>query len=561
MTLAILHFGETAPPVPVTRFNIDLPPGTRVDSTPPAISPDGKLLAFGAVSSQGLAQLWMRPLDSLASRPLPGTENATFPFWSPDSRAIGFFAGGKLKRLEISGGAPTALADAPDARGGTWGSRGEIVFIPAPFGGFQQVSAVGGPTRAIALQDPKQLGRFPWFLPDGRHFLYLSGAAGSAADVRLVSLDSPAAGRTLVNNVDGFAVYSQAQLLYLRGSTLVARPFDESSLQLTGEPQNVAEDVLADGGRVGESLVSVSAGGVLVYRSGVSQLGLTWFDRQGRRVGGTGEAGRLTSTAGAVHFAPDRRLAAIVDRESASGNFDIWIADLSRGLRTRFTFDAARDGYPVWSPDGRTIVFRSTRGNVSNMFRKPTDGSRNEELLLGNDRPKIPSAISPDSKYLAYATSDPQTGIDIWMLPMSGNEPPFPFVRTPYNEQEAQFSPDGNWVAYQSNESGSNEIYVGPFPGPGGKRQISKAGGVAPRWRPDGRELYYLAPGTHLMAAEVEAKGGAFEVKRVEALFGMPTSIYDVSADGRQFLVASPPEGDAGGTLTVVQNWLAGVKK
>jgi Tol biopolymer transport system component len=363
--------------------------------------------------------------------------------------------------------------------------------------------------------------------------------------------------------VDSFAEYAQGQLLFVRGNTLLARPFDSKKLAFAGDAVPVAEQVEVDGPVSALARFSVSGNGALVYRSALGNARLTWLDRTGKRLGTLGDAGIFR---GALQFSPDRKTVAVTAREVSGGNMDIWLYDVSRGLRTRFTFDPADDLDSVWSPDGRTIVFRSNRGGPGNLFRKQADGSGSEELLYADDTIKLPYSFSPNGKYLAFLSQDPRTGMDIWILPdplaKPGTSKPYPLVRTEFNERDQTFSPNGRWTAYTSDESGRNEVYVAPFPGPGGKRQVSTAGGSAPLWRPDGNELFYTAADNRLMAAEVDAKGGAFEVKKVDALFGpLISNGYGVSADGQRFLSAVAPEGESGEPLTVVLNWTAALKK
>jgi eukaryotic-like serine/threonine-protein kinase len=553
----------------VTRLSITPPekngfPDAR--GTPPAVSPDGRQIVFEAVSSEGMSQLWLRPLDSLTPQPLVGTENATLPFWSPDGKWIGFFSSNKLKKVSLSGSPPIALADAANPRGGTWNPDGVIVFAPSRYS-LAAVSQSGGAPRILSPTDAKTARRFPRFLPDARHFLYLTGAAGGEYLIAIGSLDSSDSSgkddRTLPGAVDSFAEYAQGQLLFVRGNTLLARPFDSKKLAFTGDAVPVAEQVEVDGPVTALARFSVSGNGVLVYRIALGNARLTWLDCTGKRLGTLGDAGIFL---GAPRFSPDRKTVAVAEREVSGGNMDIWLYDVSRGLRTRFTFDPADDLAPVWSPDGRTIVFRSSRSGPGNLFRKQADGSGSQELLYADDAVKSPSSFSPDGKYLAFTGQDPETGNDIWILPdplaKPGTSKPYPLVRTEFNERNAAFSPNGLWMAYDSDESGRDEVYVAPFPGPGGKRQVSTAGGRAPLWRPDGKELFYYAADNRLMAAEVDAKGGAFEVKKVDALFGpLIGNGLDVSADGQRFLAGVAPEGETGEPLTVVLNWTAGLKK
>jgi len=567
VSLAVVHFREKPVEMPVVRFALDAPENTRIRGvTPAAVSPDGRQVVFGAAAG-GKSQLWLRPLDSLKATPLAGTENAIYPFWSPDNKSIGFFAEGKLKRMDVAGGPATALADAPEGRGGTWSRDGVIVFAPTPYSGLQQIPASGGAVRPATHLDAKAPPqRFPWFLPDGKHFLYLFGTgAADKRTIRVSSLDSPGENLTLPGSADSIAVYSQGRLLYIRGTTLLARPFDAGRLAFSGAEAPVAERILFTGGVLNSWAFSASANGVLAYESGeVSAVQLTWLDRAGKQLGTVGDPGTLQS----MRLSPDGRTVALSVGQGSSSNFNIWLCDVLRGQRTRFTFGAAPEEFPVWSPDGRVIVFRSNRSGRFDLYRKPADGSRNEELLYADNLLKAPASFSPDGAYLAYhVTGDPQTGDDIWILPNplgpAGAAKPYPFLRTEFNEQTPQFSPDGHWIAYRSNESGRFEVYVAPFPGPGGRRLVSTAGGVAPRWRADGKELFYSAPDNHLMAAEVDAKNGAFEVKQVAPLFGPVAGAanYDVSADGQRFLMPVAIGAVPDAPLTVVQNWTAGLKK
>jgi Tol biopolymer transport system component len=559
------RFGERPPEMAVTRLNISPPEKNQFDrATTPAVSPDGKQVVFGAIADNKTSQLWLRSLDSLTARPLAGTENAIYPFWSPDNKSVGFFAAGKLKRISISGGPATTLADASQGRGGTWSPDGVIVFAPTIYSGLYQVAASGGVVRPATRFDagtPPQ--RFPWFLPDGRHFLYLFGAGGrDPQTIQIGSLDSLGETRNLLGGVDSGAMYAQGNLLFTRGTTLVARPFDVNRLALGGEEVPVADRVR--GVRLQSWAFSVSANGVLVYASDrPNVLNLTWLDRSGKRVGTVGDPGNLR----VVQLSPDRKTVAVVVGEAASGDQDIWLYDVLRGMRTRFTFGPAPHGSPVWSPDGRTLVFRSNRTGRFNLFRRMVDGSRNEELLYSDNSLKDPTGLSPDGTSLAYwVFGDPKMGDDIWILPRPleapGASEPYPFMRTEFNEQVPVFAPDGHWIAYRSNESGRYEVYVAPFPPTGGKRQvsISGAGSSLPRWRSDGKELFYVAADNSLMAAAVEPKGGAFEVKKVGALFGPVVGSYDVSADGQRFLTLVPIGNEADSPLTIVQNWPAALK-
>jgi serine/threonine protein kinase len=562
--LAFVHLRDKPPESPMVRLSLQPPANYRfIADTPPAISPDGRKIVFEAVSADGRRQLWLRPLDSLTAQPLVGTEGGSYPFWSPDNKSIGFFAAGKLKKVDASGGPVTTLADASTPRGGTWSPKGVIVFSPTPYG-LMRIPAAGGAVQSATNLEGKALTRFPWFLPDGTHFLYLARRlAESQVTIQIGSLTSPMEERALSEAADSFAIYAKGHLLFMIGHTLMARPFDEKRLEFTGEPVPVAEPIKLVPGALKSGEFSGSASGDLVYFGGLGNLRLTWLDRAGKHLGTLGDPAQFNG----VQFSPDRKTVGVWISD-ADGNNDIWLFDTVRGLRTRFTSDPAPDSFPIWSPDGRTIVFDSNRKGPSfDFYRKPADGSRGEELLYADKLVKVSPSLSPDGKYLAYlALGDPKTGSDIWILrdPLGtpGAAKPYPFLRTEYDESNPQFSPDGRWIAYESNESGRNEVYLAPSPGPGAKQQVSPAGGTSPRWRKDGKELFYLAPDGRLTAAEVDLKAGAVEVKKVEPLFGLLSAgYYDVSADGQRFLVPLPPEEEIAEPLTVVLNWTAGLKK
>jgi Tol biopolymer transport system component/predicted Ser/Thr protein kinase len=562
---------RTPPEAQMVTTTILPPEGAAFDFSnsrnPPAISPDGRRLVFGARSADGRLQLWVRSLNSRTAQPLAGTESARFAFWSPDSKSIGFFAGGKLKTINAAGSPPLTVANAPVGHGGSWSPEGIIVFAPDEGESLQRILASGGtavPATTLNTAEGRS-HRAPWFLPDGRHFLFENLLRGTNdISIQVASLDSKET--KTVARASSNAVYADGRLLFLRENTLMAQPFDAKRLATTGDAVPVAEQIgQATGDAVG--LFSAASTGLLTYQAGAGVGGtrLTWFDRSGKRAGTLGDAGDYRT----LEFSPDRKslAASVVD---ASGNQDLWIYDVARGLRTRFTFDPGLDDDPLWSPDGRSIAFRSNRKGHFDLYRKSSDGAGAEELLYADNFEKTPGNWSPDGKFLLFRAADPKTGTDIWVLPLSpqqtGTTPkPSLFLQTAFNLDRPRFSPDGRWVAYQSNESQQAEIYVAPFPGRGGKRQISTSGGFLPRWRPDGKEIFYLGPGGRLMAAEMNIKDSMIEVGQVRPL-GIPVLInghylYDVSADGQRFLVAAAPEQKADAPLTLVQNWAAGLKK
>lgn len=566
-TLALgtaLLLRPAAPSLPLLRLDVNTPP--TADPFSFALSPDGRQLAFVALDG-GASKLWLRSLDQMAARPLEGTIGATYPFWAPSSRAIGFFADGKLKRLDLAGGTPQAIADAPSGRGGAWSSDDVILFAPNITTGLMRVAATGGtPTAVTRRADGEGSHRFPAFLPDGQRFLFFS--AQSRPDVQGVYLGSlDASGTRRLAAADSAAEYgSPGYLLMVRQGVLVAERFDVAGGTLMGDPVPVASAIGLVGG--GRGAFSASATGLLAHRSGVpGAQQLTWIDRGGKTTATVGSP----DTPGAFSF-PE--LAASGSRVAVEGvvdgNADVWVIDAVRALPNRFTVSPASEGAPVWSSDGSRIVFRSNRNGFFDLFEKPASGAREEQLLLQTSTDKFPADLSPDGGVLLYVNQAATTASDLWALPRDDTREPFPVVQTSFSEDEGQFSPDGRWIVYRSNESGRLEIYARPFPGPGGTQRISTQGGSHPRWSRRGNELFYIALDNQLMSVPIRQSSDAktLDVGVPRALFptrlagasSLPKQQFAVAADGQRFLMIVADDRSAP-PITIVQNWMAGTRE
>ncbi len=535
--------------------------------SPPALSPDGRRLVFGAVTSDGRRLLWVRSLDAASAQPLAGTEDAIFPFWSPDSQYVAFFAQGKLKKIDASGGPAQTICNAADGRGGSWSEQGVIVFTPSASTPLHRVAAAGGASAPLTELDASRqenTHRWPWFLPGGREFLFfVRSTLAEHNAIYLGSLEGKPS--RLVFRANSNAVYSPpGYVLHVREGTLMAQPFNLRRGEVHGDAFPMGEQVQFNGG-FSHASVTVSQTGLLAFQGGLAGADgeLRWLDRSGKDLGAVGEP--LVTYAPAL--SPDGRRLASEASDPASGNMDIWIYELARGVRTRFTFEASLETTSVWSPDGARLAFASNRGGQFNVYEKAADGTGEARELFRSNAESRPISWSQDGRYLALYRVDPSTRADIWILPLQGEQKPFPFLQTPFEEQGADFSPNGRWIAYNSDESGRVEVYVTPFPGPGGRWQISTAGGSRPRWRRDGKEIYYLAPDDKLMAVSLSERGASLEVASPQPLFPVRLKRwrwgrgYDVTADGKRFVVNTPLSSESGSPLTLVVNWNAGLKK
>jgi eukaryotic-like serine/threonine-protein kinase len=555
------------PPPPNAAFTISSSIAGSI-----AISRDGRQLAFTAQMNGSVPQLWVRPIDALTPRPLAGTENAFAPFWSPDNKWIAFFSDGKLKKVEAAGGPVETLCDAPLGRGGTWNRDGLILFSPNISQPLYQVAASGGAATPLTQMDASRqevTHRWPEFLPDGKHYLFFVRAATpSSTGVYIGTLGSNEHHQVISSSMN--AVYARpGYLLFARGDALVAQPFDAKRLQVTGTPVQIAQDVSVMPATNYVSF-SVSQTGTLVYSSEAIEIGrqLYWYDRQGKQLGKLGPP----EYGSGPQLSPDGKKLALRLWTQPAGNFEIWVYDLARGIHARASFKGLTAFAAVWSPDGSKLAYSHSAPQVSgdHMYLLNADGTGNEELLeqpFLESMANYPSSWAPDGQHLLFDHQDRSGKISVWVFPMTADRKPYAFVDTEFEAQLGKFSPDGRWVAYVSNDSGRDEVYVVPFPGPGARVQVSTEGGSQPRWRVDGRELVYLSTETKLMAAEVTEDGNNFHVGAVRTLFllsglgGVPGYLYDITPDGQRFVAVQDLVHTSTIPLTVVVNWDAELGK
>jgi Tol biopolymer transport system component len=588
-SIAFIASSRRAPAdVRSTRFEVSAPEGATLSPSGAAmsLSPDGRYLALTALVG-GRSVLFLRALDSLVARELPGSDGAAGPFWSADSRFIAFAAGGKLKSVGITGGPPQTLCDAPSGSG-TWNREGTILIgsgggsggsgggsggggarRATNAAGLLRVSvAEGVPTRLTTLDQSREeiSHQWPQFLPDGRHYLFMVrslrpehtgiyvGSLGSQERTRLLSADSNA------------SYAPPGQLLFRRATTLMAQPFDARTLTLSGEPIVIADSVAFSSGG-GRTMFALSETGVLAYRGGVDKQ-LMWYDRAGRQLGA------VTGSGDDPALSPDNTRLAIDRLDPVTGTKNIWVVDLSRGTASRLTFHRW-DIAPVWSPDGSRVAFGSNRDGPMNIYQRVWTGASDDEPVFKSATDKVPADWSRDGRFILYSglQVDPvgpgvRSANALWSLPLIGSRQPSRLLETPFSVATAQLSPDGRWVAYTANESGIDEVYVRSFPAGEGKWQISMHGGGEPKWRGDGRELFYLAADQRMMAAPVKT-GATLEAGLPAALFEtraisssglgvLGRNQYVVTADGQRFLINQPTT--ASPPITVVTNWMASLR-
>jgi serine/threonine-protein kinase len=564
--IAVWTLSSQPTPRPVTRFPLVLPTDQRL--TGPgrhivALSPDGRHLVYTANN-----QLYLRAMDQLEATPMRGTEDtAREPFFSPDGQWVGFYSRGQLKKVSINGGAPVTLCDALNPWGASWGEDDTIVFGQGGQGIFK-VPATGGTAEVLVNADSQkgELYHGPQVLPGGKAVLFTYRTIGSNWDDAQIVVQSLETGerQTLIEGGTDARYLPTGHLVYAQVGTVMAVPFDLTRLEVTGGPVPVVEGVAQATVTTGAAHFSVSSLGSLVYVPDVlltSGNTLVWVDRNGREqpfteIQGAFEGPRLS---------PDGNRLAITIR--GGGNIDVWIYELVRGTLTRFTFDAGEDETPIWTPDGQRVAFTASRGGERKILWRPADGSAPEELLQDTLYHSHISSWSPDGKVLAFEEQSPETGYDIWTLSVEGERQPVRFLNTSFEEHWPRFSPDGQWIAYMSDESGRIEIYVQPYPGPGGKWQISSEGGTEPVWSPKGDELFYRN-GNKLMVVNIESQptfnAGTphllFEKQYEKGVAGLRPN-FDVAPDGERFVMVKASEQAAQIYLTVVLNWFEELKR
>ncbi len=559
--ISVLMYGRLGldPAAPTRDLLSIIPPdGTALDEgTAPEISPDGQHVAFVASDRSGTSAIYVRSRKTNAASVLPNTEGGTMPFWAPDSQRLAFFAQGQLKTIELGGGSPHAIASAPIARGGSWGADDRILFVPRVASGPYIVPAAGGEVTAAPMPEPViEPRQNPAILPDGRHYLFLAIKSGQGSyAVHVGSLDSPES-KELVRSTAGARYVRPGYLVFRRDSSLLAQALDPRTLELSGSPLEIAGDVGIQPITY-QGLFSVSDTGVVVYQTSAPNTQLVWFDRQGKRLGTLGAPANYN----ALCFSADGKRVIHDVADPISGAVDIAMTEIG-GSTTRLTFAPLPDFYPVCARAGQEIVFSSIREGRANLYRQTTTSPGSESPILRTNLPKLPSDISRTGQVI-YTELRPKTNWDLLVLDESGKESRT-YLATEADERTARLSPDERWIAYVSNESGTYEVYVQPFPTPtGAKWQVSKGGGGLPQWRADGSELYYVTPDKNLMTVAVRTTGGTFSLGTTSVLMTTRIAGWDLTSgtlyapwpDGQRFLINTANDGVR--SISVVLNWNA----
>ena len=529
---------------------------------PPAISPDGTQVVYAAVDNVGKQHLWLRHLNSLTPQLIAGTDDAMFPFWSHDSRRIGFFADGNLRVVDPSGGSALVLCPAPSGRGATWSKNELILFSPNFRGGLSVVSSAGGTAKVVLDQQKTPFSSFRWpqFMPDGKHFVFLAvqHEKGPESSLFFASLDNLQP--KFVMTATAGARYASGRLLFLRGTGLMSQAFDPSTGKLSGSPAMVTDQVLWDGG-IWRGVFDASTNGVLVSEHGslAAATRLAWFDRTGKQLSSIDVPTGFQT----MSLSRDAKFLAVQGNPAA----DLWRYDLDRGIHTRLTFDPTNHSLPVWSPDNKWVAYVSVKSNESDIFRKPSDGTGNEEPVIVSPQNKVLCDWSPDGNYILFIQPGASNqGTEVWAMPLSGERKPFPIVQTPFNNGAAVFSPDGKWIAYTSDESGRSEVFVTSFPKPVGKWQASLDGGQTPQWNSNGKEIFFLsANDNRIMSAQVGSRGSEFVVGKVQPYFRLTGtaqtfSWFKPAPGGEKFLAPAPTEENQP-ALTLILNWASALNR
>jgi Tol biopolymer transport system component len=575
LSLAVGLYLNQRPAARVLRFAVPPPEHTSYPGTP-SVSPDGRFLTFSALGPEGKRMLWLRPLDALHANVIPGTEGGFAPFWSPDSNYIAFFADKSLKKVRTGGGAPETICAAEAMPGGgAWNRNGVILFAPSLASGLYRVSEKGGQPQLVLKLDSSKFERsdlWPQFLPDDKHFIFFEQTdLTDTTGVYAGTLDAPEYHRLFSSETN--AVYSggaeggsskSGYLLFIGDRRLMEQPFDVSKLAMGGNPFTLADDVGAVRS-MALAPISVSGNGILVYqRVGKATRQMVWLDRGGKQAGQVAEPGDY----GPPRISPDGRRVAVAKRGPDGGNADLWVLDTS-GNATQFTATPNFAGSPVWSPDGSKIAYFSNPEGVYDIYVKPADGEGRTELFYRSALAKYPTDWSRDGRYILFGVISPGTKSDVWAI-STADRKAAPVLDTIYSEAVAALSPDGKWLAFQSDQSGRNEVYVEPFEGAtaGTRRRwlVSLGGGGLPRWRGDGSEMFYMTSGGRMMAVSVHPAGGDFQFDTAHMLFQtrpIPGSwnLYDVSSDGQRFLLNLPLEWSSAAPITVVTNWTEKLKE
>jgi Tol biopolymer transport system component len=498
----------------------------------------------------------------MTARALPGTQDAIYPFWSPDSREIGFFAAGKLKKINADDGPPQDICDSLSGRGGAWSKDGVIVFTPSSGQPLFRVPASGGvpePASKLDASLGQNSHRWPFFLPDGKHFIFWARSSRSDPVSMLYVGELGKLDAKPLMKSETMAEYASGRLLFLRDQTLMAQPFDPDRMSLGGEPVPLAEHIAINGATV-HAMFSASESGALVYQTGDASSGwnLLWRERDGKQDQTVNKPEHYVRPT----ISPDGKRIAVSFFAGNQGTADVWIIDLERNASTRLTFGPASQWNAVWSADGKTIFCSSNAKGADHIYAKAADGSGSEGAILEEpDATEIPRAVSPDGLYLVFTRRKNGESIGhIWALPLSGEKKPFPIIEDAFEESSPALSASGKWMAYQSNESGRNEIYITAFPGGGAKWQVSTNGGIAPKWRRDGKEMFFLDGADNLMAVDFSSGGTVPKLGTPNTLFqtiGIQRDFgpFDVSADGKRFLLNSGNLKEGADPLTLVLNW------